>query len=198
MPLTRGGAARKRLSAVGAVLSAAIAFGSVAEAASAWTADPARSRLEFTATQAGGEFDGRFERFRPEIVFDPADLASSRIVVEIETGSADTQDKDRDTALAGEEFFAVARWPSARYEARQFTAAGGDRFEAHGKLTLRGITRDVRLAFSFKPSADGRTAALSGGTTIRRLDFGIGQGEWADPKWIGNEVRIRFVLALQQ
>jgi len=49
--------------------------------------------------QAGAEFEGRFKRFTPEIRFDPADLAGSRFLVEIDTRSADTQDGDRDAAL---------------------------------------------------------------------------------------------------
>jgi len=187
-----GGALRPWL----AVTILAAATLPAARAATAWATDPDRSRLEFTATQAGGEFEGRFKRFLPDIVFDPQDLAASRFVVEIDTGSADTLEKDRDAALAGPEFFDVARWPSARYEASRFTKAGGDRFEALGKLTIRGITRDVRLAFTFSRSAGGRSASLTGSTTIRRLDFGVGQGEWQDTRWLGNDVGIRFDLAL--
>jgi polyisoprenoid-binding protein YceI len=59
------------------------------------------------------------------------------------------------------------------------------------------VTRDVRLRFTFKPGADGRTAVLAGGTTVQRLDYGVGQGEWTDTQWVGNEVRIRFELHLK-
>ena len=72
----------------------------------------------------------------------------------------------------------------------------GARFEAQGKLTIRDVTRPVRLPFTFVVAADGRTARLSGGTTIQRLDFGVGQGEWNDTTWVGNAVDIHFDLAL--
>jgi polyisoprenoid-binding protein YceI len=179
-------------------LLAALLLTATADAATTWTTDAARSRLVFTATQAGGEFDGQFRRFRADIAFDPADLAGSRFRVEIETASADTQDKDRDTALGGSDFFAADRWPTATYEAGEFAATASGRYEARGKLTIRGVTRDVPVSFTFKPAADGRSASLDGGTTIRRLDFGVGQGEWKDTKWIGNDVRIRFELTLQR
>ena len=58
------------------------------------------------------------------------------------------------------------------------------------------MTRDVLLPFSFTPAADGHHATLAGATTIRRLDFGVGQGEWTDTTWVGNEVKIRFELRL--
>jgi polyisoprenoid-binding protein YceI len=146
--------------------------------------------------QAGAEFEGRFTRFTPEIQFDPADLAGSRFVVEIDTRSANTQDRDRDTALASEEFFASEHWPTARFVTTGFAAKGKDKYEARGKLTIRDVTRDVLLPFSFAPAADGRHATLAGGTTIRRLDFGVGQGEWTDTTWVGNEVKVRFELKL--
>ncbi len=55
----------------------------------------------------------------------------------------------------------------------------------------------MSVLFAFKPAADGRGAAIAGGTTIRRLDFGVGQGEWQDTKWVGDDVRIKFELVLE-
>jgi polyisoprenoid-binding protein YceI len=167
-----------------------------AHAASAWTADPAHSRLEFTATLAGGDFDGAFRRFKADIDFDPADLAGSRFGVEIDTASADTGDAERDLALKGADFFAVERWPSAQFSAERFVALGNGRFEALGKLTIRDTTREIRLPFGFKPVTDDARAELAGGIAIRRLDYGVGQGEWQDTRWVGDEVRIRFTLQL--
>lgn len=178
-----------------ALLLAASATG---HAATAWTTDAARSRLEFTATQAGGEFDGAFRHFRAEIAFDPADLPGSRFRVEVETASAATGDKDRDETLAGKDFFAAGRWPLARFEADRFVALGGGRFEARGRLTIRDITREVRVPFRFQPAAGGVQAEMTGATAIRRLDFGVGQGEWRDTTLVGDEVRIRFALLLHR
>ena len=179
-------------------IAALLLIASAAQGTTAWVSDPARSRLEFSGTLSGGTFDGSFARFKPEITFDPADLTGSRFDVTIETASADTQDADRDAILKGTEFFAVERWPVARFEAGRFTAAGPGRYTAQGKLTLRDVTRDVTLSFTFKPSADGATATLAGGATIKRLDFGVGQGDWRDTKWVGDEVKIRFDLLLRR
>jgi len=195
-----------RLSALGWVLAAllaatparATAASTTPTPATAWTTVAASSSIEFTGTLAGGEFTGKFQRFVAAIAFDPANLAGSRFRVEIETGSADTADADRDVALAGDEFFAVSRWPKATYEASQFAAAGPGQYQARGKLTIRGIARDVPVTFTFKSNADGRSAALSGRASVHRLDFGVGQGEWQDTKWLGDEVRIRFELALRR
>jgi polyisoprenoid-binding protein YceI len=188
--------------ALAASLAAAPALAATAATASAqataWTTVAASSSIEFTGTLAGGDFTGRFQRFVAAVAFDPVNLAGSRFRVVIETGSANTADADRDVALAGSEFFAASSWPKATYDADQFTMTGPGQFQARGKLTLRGITRDVPVTFTFKPTADGRSATLSGRASVRRLDFGVGQGEWQDTKWLGDEVRVRFELTLRK
>ena len=186
---------RRMLPFTGALLLLFLAAGPV-PAATAWRTDAAGSQLAFRAMQAGAEFEGRFKRFEPQIQFDPADLAGSRFVVEIDTRSADTEDADRDAALASGDFFATDRWPTAHFETTGFAAKGPGKFEARGRLTIRDVTRNVLLPFTFTPAADGQHATLAGGTTIRRLDFGVGQGEWTDTTWVGNEVKIRFELRL--
>ena len=185
----------RRMLPFAGVLLLLLASGSV-PAATSWRTDTAGSELVFRAMQAGAEFEGRFKRFEPQIRFDPADLAGSRFVVEIDTRSADTQDGDRDAALASADFFATDRWPTARFETIGFAAKGAGKFEARGRLTIRDVTRNVLLPFTFTAAADGQHATLAGGATIRRLDFGVGQGEWTDTTWVGNDVRIRFELKL--
>jgi polyisoprenoid-binding protein YceI len=52
------------------------------------------------------------------------------------------------------------------------------------------------IAFRFTPSPDGRSAALDGSAVVNRLEFGVGQGEWQDTKWLADAVRVRFALML--
>ena len=185
--------------ALAASVAAAPAPASTASAqATAWTTVASSSSIEFTGTLAGGDFTGQFQRFVAAISFDPVNLAGSRFRVTIETGSANTADADRDVALAGSEFFAASSWPKATYDADQFTTTGSGQYQARGKLTIRGIARDVPVTFTFKPTADGSGAILSGRASVRRLDFGIGQREWQDTKWLGNEVRVRFSIVLKK
>ena len=192
---------RPPLPARGWMVAALLAAAPAATAqvpATAWTTVAESSRIEFTGTLAGGDFTGHFQRFVAAIAFDAADLAGSRFRVEIETSSANTADADRDAALAGSDFFAASRWPKATYEASQFAATGPGQYQARGNLTIRGISGEVPVKFTFKPATDGHSAVLSGRASVRRLDFGVGQGEWQDTKWLGDEVRIRFELALRK
>jgi Uncharacterized conserved protein len=68
------------------------------------------------------------------------------------------------------------------------------KFGAVGKLTLRGVTREVPIEFTFETDKSG--AWLKGSGTVKRLDFGVGQGEWKDTQSIANEVQVRYALLL--
>jgi len=60
---------------------------------------------------------------------------------------------------------------------------------------VRNVTRDVPIEFTFE-SKNG-SAWLKGGAQLKRLDFGVGQGEWKDTEQVGNDVKINFVLLLK-
>ena len=152
------------------------------------------SRLTFIAIQQGAAFEGRFADFRADVQFDGDQLDTSRLTVTVETASVDTQYVDRDELLRASEFFNVVQWPEARFEARSFTALGGDDYEAAGQLTIRDQTHPLAVPFTF--SVNGERAQLVGEVVIPRLRYGVGQGEWADITAIGADVRVRFSLEL--
>jgi polyisoprenoid-binding protein YceI len=183
------------------VLLAALALGPAARdaraAATAWTLDPAHSQLTFHPLLAGGEFAGRFERFDATIRFDPADPGHSSLLVVVDLLSARTGDTDRDSALQGSDFFQTIRWPKGTFTSTGIKSLGGGRYEATGKLTLRDASRDVRVQFRFDPPApSGGAAHMVGSAVVRRLEFGVGQGDWRSTEWLDDAVRVEFDLAL--
>jgi polyisoprenoid-binding protein YceI len=177
------------------LLVLALVCGSVALAATQWTLQPKESKLTFVGIQAGAEFEGAFQRFTADIRFDPQDLAGNRFDVKIDTASVDSRDSERDDAIKSEDLFAVNQFPTAHYLAERFTAKGGNKFTAAGKLTLRNVTREVPIEFTFEKK-DG-SAWLKGSAQLQRLDFGVGQGDWKDTENVANEVTVRFVLLLK-
>jgi polyisoprenoid-binding protein YceI len=178
------------------LLVLAVAFAGVAFAATQWTLQPRESKLTFVGTQAGAEFEAAFQRFTADIRFDPQDLAGSRFDVKIDMASVDSKDSERDDTVKGDELFAVKQFPSAHYLAERFTAKGGNKFAAAGKLTLRNVTREVPIEFTFEKKDGG--AWLKGSAQLKRLDFGVGQGDWKDTETVANEVKVNFVLLLKQ
>lgn len=164
-----------------------------ADATTSYAADPTQSRLQFIGIQAGAEFKAVFHRFTAAVDFAPEALADSRIDVLIDLASVDSEDSDRDSTMRGPDIFDVHEWPKAHYLTRGFTktAAG---YSAIGALTLRGVTKDVAIDFQFATSAAG--AKLDGTASLKRLDFGAGQGDWRSTSQIKDEVNINFSLVL--
>jgi len=161
--------------------------------AATYSADAA-SRLEFTGVQAGAPFKGVFHQFTAAVDFDPAALATARIEVTIDMNSVDSGDKDRDGTMHGADIFDVAHFPTAHYVTRSVTRTATG-FSAVGALTLRGVTKDVPIEFKFAPAAAG--AGLSGTAELKRLDFGVGRGDWKSTEWVADAVKIVFSLNLK-
>lgn len=168
----------------------------LAVAATQWLMQPKQSKLSFVGTQAGAEFEGVFKKFTADVKFDPKDLATSRFDVKIDVASVDTQDGERDDTMKSADLFDVKKFPSSRYVADKFTAAGPNKFTATGKLTIRDITRDVPIEFTFEDKNG--SAWLKGTAKIKRVAFGVGQGDWKDTSTVADDVKIRFALLLKQ
>jgi polyisoprenoid-binding protein YceI len=181
----------KLISLAALTLAAALAL-----AATQWSMQPKESKLTFVGTQAGAEFEGAFQKFTADIKFDPQDLPGSRFEVKIDLTSVNSRDSERDDTIKGPDLFAVQQFPTARYVAEKFTAKGGGKYAATGKLTLRNVTRELPIEFTFEKKD--AAAWLKGSATLKRLDFGVGQGEWKDTATVANEVKIRFALLLKQ
>jgi polyisoprenoid-binding protein YceI len=161
--------------------------------AATYSADPT-SRLEFTGVQAGAPFKGVFHQFSAAVDLDPAAPAAARIEVTIDLNSVDSGDKDRDGTMRGADIFDVAHFPSAHYVTRSVTRTATG-FSAVGALTLRGVTKDVPIEFKFAPGAAGAT--LTGAAELKRLDFGVGRGDWKNTDWVADAVKIAFTLNLK-
>ena len=168
-----------------------------AAAASHYTLDLAKSTLEFTFLQAGAKDTGRFPRFTVALDYAGADPAGGRLEVTIDVAAVDTGDKERDETLRSDDLFAVKKFPQAHFLATQIVKTAGG-YEADGALTIRGVTRATKVPFTFREATEAGAAVgyLAGKTVVRRLDFGVGQGEWQATDQAGNEVTVSFTLRL--
>jgi polyisoprenoid-binding protein YceI len=164
-----------------------------AASAADYTVQPAGSTLGFSDTFQGEAFTGHFDRWTAAISYDAANLASSKFDVDVDLASAKTGDNDRDHALPGTDFFDVAKFPKAHFVTTGFRQNGAQVI-ADGKLTLRCVTRPVSLQVTFKPQGSGATLDVAG--RVKRLDFGVGGGDYADTSVIGADVKITAHLQL--
>jgi polyisoprenoid-binding protein YceI len=183
--------------AVLAMLFAAGAAGAAAPPPT-YTLDTAKSTLEFAFVQAGAQNKGRFPKLAVSFSFADDDLAASHLEVTVDVAALDTGDKERDDTLRDADLFNVAKFPQAHFAATQITKTAAGAYEASGSLVLRGVTRAQRVPFTLRSATEQgrRVLYMAGKTLIKRLDFGVGQGEWKSTEGVDNEVNVTFNLRL--
>jgi polyisoprenoid-binding protein YceI len=186
-----------KLTSPAAVTAALIAMLAAPAAAPAFAADYVQapgSTLVFATKYDGETFTGNFPGFSTTLSFDPAKLDEAKLDVSIPLAGAKTGNADRDSTLQGEDFFNIEKFAQARYTASKFRSLGGNQYAADGTLDLRGVKKPVTLTFTWTPGAK---PVLAGKATVKRLDFGVGGGDWADTDTIPNEVAVSAKVVLQ-
>lgn len=154
-----------------------------------------KSEIRFTSKQMGVNVDGRFRKWTANIVFLPADVAKSSASFDIDIGSIDLASADSEGEVKDKVWFDAAKFPVARFVSTSFKDSGGGKYEVAGSLTMKGITKPAVVPITVSKDAAGNTVA-DGTFTIRRLDFKLGEGEWADTSTVANEVLVKFRMVL--
>lgn len=156
--------------------------------------DGNRSKIVFTATQMDVSLDGRFASFTADVDFDPEKPESGRVDLVITIASVATSSAEADDLLRAKEFFDAAHFPQATFTSRNIAPTSTGQFQALGELTLKGRRAPIRVPFSVRPEAGG--LRLDGSVPVSRLAYRIGEGSWADPGTLADQVQIRFSLYL--
>lgn len=159
-------------------------------AALAQTVVPQGSEIAFVTRQMGVPVEGRFTQWKAQMAFDPKAPAAGRVSFHIDTGSARFGAAETDAEVKKAAWFDVAKFPQATFQSSAIRAAGPGRYEVAGQLQIKGQAQDIVVPVTL----DGHSA--SGSFTIQRLVFRIGDGEWADPSMVANDVQVRFRLQL--
>ncbi|MFN3544952.1 MAG: YceI family protein [Thiobacillus sp.] len=165
----------------------------VAHAVEYTTVLPKQSRVDFEFRQMGVPIKGGFKRFTVQMAFDPARPEAARATIEIDLASIDAGSREADDESAGKLWFNRSLYPKATFVASEVRSLGNNRFELRGALTLKGRTRDLVIPVTYTP---GKThATFDGSFVLKRLDFGIGEGMWADVATVANDVPVKFRIA---
>ena len=149
-----------------------------------------KSNLGFVSRQMGVPVEGWFHKFTATIAFDPARANTISAQIELDLASIDVGSREANDEVVGKQWFNVKAFPGAKFVATGVRPLGGGRYDAAGKLTIKGKTQDVTAPFTFRQ--EGAVGVFDGGFTLKRLDYGIGEGPWADVGTVANEIQIRF------
>lgn len=156
--------------------------------------DAAKSEILFTSKQMGVPVDGRFKKFDAQLAFDPKKPEGGKVSFSIDMNSATLGVPETDVELPKSVWFNVPKFPQATFQSSAIKGLGGGKFEVTGKLAIKGATKDVVVPVALT-QAGGVTTAV-GSFPIKRLDFKIGEGDWADTSMVANDVQVKFKLLL--
>ena len=152
-----------------------------------------QSQLSFTYKQMGVEVEGHFDQFQTTLNFDPAKPAAGDVRVEVDLASANAGSPDATDSIKQGAWFDSSHFPKAIFAGKGFSAAGANKFQAKGTLSLKGKTLPVVIVFSSTPAANG-SLNINGQTSLKRTAFAVGTGEWADTGTVEDDVVVKFHL----
>ncbi len=160
--------------------------------AACWASTPAPKSVVFVGSQSGAAFPGEFKSYGAFLCLDDKDPAKNKLKVEVDTSSVSTDLPEMDEGLQNGDFFDSAHFRQARFESDSLTATAPGHYSVSGKLTIRDVTKTISVPFTWILAADGKHARLEGVFRLQRLDYHVGQGQWADTQWVGNDVDLKF------
>jgi polyisoprenoid-binding protein YceI len=177
----------------------------VAEVKGAYVVDGAHSSVAFSVKHMITDTRGTINVDSGMVNLDAA--SGNKIYIRLDMTSINTQNSMRDDHLKNKpEFFDVAKNKTAVFEATEISKNEGGEFAytAKGKLTLKGVTKDVTLNFNYVGMVDGKAytdkgevpanvVGFKGKTTFNRVDFGIGESGF-----IADDVDVEITIEASQ
>ncbi|MDP3847047.1 MAG: YceI family protein [Pseudomonas sp.] len=120
---------------------------------------------------------GTFKDFDGSFSFDAGQPEASKVKVNLNTASLDSNHAERDKHLRSDDFLNVSKYPSASFESTAVKSTGTGTADISGNLTLNGVTKPVVIAAKFigegKDPWGGYRAGFEGSTSLHLKDFDI-------------------------
>ena len=150
----------------------------------------AKSQISFRSKQMNVPVEGSFGKFTAQLTWNPAKPQASRAEVTVDLSSFDIGLDYVNEEGKGKDWFDVKNFPQAKFSSTALKSIGGGRYVAAGRLSIKGVARDVVASFGVKP--DGAGFVFEGTLPIKRLQFRVGEGQWGDTGTVADDVEIRF------
>lgn len=143
-----------------------------------WTLDPTHSELAFKVRHMMiTNVKGEFTKFDATILSEGIGFTRSTIDVTVDATSIFTNDETRDGHLKSPDFFDVEKHGSITFQSKSFRKVDDDAYTLKGILTIKGISKEVKLKVEFgginKDPWGNDKVGFSIEGTINRKDFGL-------------------------
>ncbi len=155
---------------------------------------PAQSEITFTIKEQGVPVSGKFGKWTSDIAFDPKKPEAAKVSFAIDTASAGFGSPETDAEVPKAAWFDSHKFPFATFVSSSVKRKDATHYDVAGKLTVKGSARDVVVPLTLAQAGPVTTA--NGQFAVKRLEFKVGDGEWADTSMVADEVQVRFKLAI--
>ena len=155
---------------------------------------PAQSEVAFVTKQMGVPVDGKFKKFDAQIMLDPKKPETGSIAFSIDMLSASMGVAETDSEMPQAIWFNAAKFPQATFKSTSIKGLGNGKFEVAGKLDIKGNVRDVVVPVLI--TQNGTYSTATGSFLLKRLEFKIGEAEWADTTVVANDVMVKLKLVV--
>lgn len=121
---------------------------------------------------------GYFQSFNVEAETEDEQFTNaSSVVFSADVNSINTNNEQRDTHLKSADFFDAENHGEIRFVGNRYENVGGDDYQLHGDLTIRGITKPVTVKVEFGGIVVDPYGQTKAGFTvtgkISRKEFGL-------------------------
>ena len=120
---------------------------------------------------------GRFDKFGGSFSYDAANISASKIEVNIDTSSVNSNHSERDKHLKSDDFLDVSTFANAKFVSTSVTDKGDGKLAIAGTLSLHGVNKEIVIdaekVGEGKDPWGGYRVGFSGTTNISLTDFAI-------------------------
>jgi polyisoprenoid-binding protein YceI len=143
-----------------------------------WQLDPTHSELGFKIKHLMiSHVSGAIKNFTAEVATEGTDFSTAQIHLTADMASITTNNEQRDAHLRNSDFFDVETFPELRFQSTRIEKVDNDTFTVYGDLTLKGITKPVKLNVEYNGVTNdpwgGERAGFVITGKINRSDWGV-------------------------
>ena len=135
---------------------------------------PLQSTIKF-GVKASVPIEGTFKKWDATLTFTSTDPTTGVLDIKIDAASVDTGSGMKDDKLKGKDFFNAKDDPYITFHSTKIVQTGADTFEVDGKFTIRGVTKDEKLALKVSGVGTG-SGIISGTMAFDRKEYGMNSG----------------------
>ena len=165
---------------IGLFTAALISAGSLTAQAANYAIDTkgAHAFIQFKISHLGYSWLlGRFNTFSGDFSYDENNPTASKVKVDIDVASIDSNHAERDKHLRSDDFLNTDKFPKANFVSTSFKDMGSGTAELMGNLTLKGVTKPLKISVRNIGHGNdpwgGYRRGFEGVTSFKLTDFGI-------------------------